>query len=76
MMSDRTVHGMTQDGGQIVRYDRAGKWWIEYPPESLKPRRSVTLAGAVAEARRGRAFLGRYGGRMFDAAYRKGQADE
>lgn len=28
---DRTVYGRTQAGDEIVRYDRASKWFIETP---------------------------------------------
>lgn len=28
-LPDRRVHAVFQDGGEIVRYDRAGKWWYE-----------------------------------------------
>lgn len=29
LSGDRTVHAKTEDG-EIVRYDRAGKWYIEW----------------------------------------------
>lgn len=67
-MSDRTAHAICEDGREIVRYDRAGKWYIE-PREG--ERRLVTLAEAVdvaAEAHvgRGQIFYGRPGGGLFD----------
>lgn len=67
---DRLVHGWTADGGEIVRYDRAGKWYIEYPPDSDKKRRRVTLDDAAKAAIAGKVVLGRYGGARFDARVR------
>jgi hypothetical protein len=64
---DRQVHGYTTDGAAIVRYDRAGKWWVE--PEGGK-RRPVKLDEAAALAAAGRALLNRYGGTRFDATVR------
>lgn len=72
---DRIVHGLTADGGQIVRYDRAGKWYIEYPPSSERKRRQVNLGEAAAAAVDGRAIMGRYGGKVFDARVRALQAE-
>lgn len=65
---DRTVHGYTSDGDPIVRYDRAGKFYVE--PEGGK-RRPVKLAEAAQLAVAGRALLGRFSGTRFDAAVRK-----
>lgn len=71
-MSDRTVHAVCEDGREIVRYERAGKWYIE-PKEG--PRRPVTCAEAAsvaAEAWRGdgAVWLGRPGGGAFDRIVR------
>ena len=68
MNNDRTVHGLTDDGGEIVRYDRAGKWYFEYRD---RKRRHVTIAEAVQAAAAGKAVLGRAGGLAFDAKVRK-----
>ncbi len=43
---DRQVHAEGQ-GYQVVRYDRAGKWWVEGVDGS---RRQVRLDQAVREA--------------------------
>lgn len=64
-MSDRTVHGWSADGGEIVRYDRAGKWFLEYRD---RPRTRLDVRRAARFAREGRAFLGRPGGGRFDKA--------
>lgn len=75
--NDRLVHAGLPDGGQVVRYDRAGVWYVEYPAESGVKRRKVKLSEAVAlavEANRapgGFVALGRYGGTRFDADVRK-----
>jgi hypothetical protein len=35
-VTDRTVHADLSDGTQIVRYDRAGKWYAEMPARRLQ----------------------------------------
>lgn len=65
---DRTVHGFTADGAAIVRYDRAGKWYVE--PKEGK-RRAVKLTEAVQLAVAGRPLLNKAGGLAFDAKVRK-----
>jgi hypothetical protein len=42
-MSDRTVHAILVNGAEIVRYDRAGKWYYE----SSSYRRHLTITEAV-----------------------------
>ncbi len=68
--TDRTVHAITANGSEIVRYDRNGKWYIEH---GTAPREFLKLADAVRLATEdgATATLGRLGGRMFDAAVRK-----
>lgn len=58
------MHGYTADGAEIVRYDRAGKWYVE--PKGGK-RRHVKIAEAVQLAFAGRVLDGRYGGSRFGA---------
>lgn len=73
--SDRTVHAENDDI-EVVRYDRAGKWFVETKrPRSLIPARPVTLAEAVRVAlncrdRGGAIHLRRPGGTRFDAKVR------
>ena len=43
--TDRRVHARLPDGTEVVRYDRAGKWYLEHP--ELPNRRHVTLQEAV-----------------------------
>lgn len=69
-MSDRRIHGISTDGGEIVRYERAGKWYIEYPT-GMRPRRALTVRSAASLAALGRAFLGKPGGMRFDAKVRE-----
>ena len=70
-MSDRTVHATLGDGWQVVRYDRAGKWYIEHRSPGRK-RRAVSVreaAGYVSDAmNKGEAtlYLRRPGGKTFD----------
>lgn len=65
---DRTVHGLATDGREIVRYDKAGKWYTE---SRITKRTLVTLGHATNLAAMGTAFLDRPGGQQFDAKVRK-----
>lgn len=70
MSSDRTVHAR---GGnvEVVRYDRAGKWWLE-SIDGKHPRKPVTLNKAALVAldmlhsEHGQVFFGKPGGGAFD----------
>lgn len=72
-MSDRTIHAVTADGREIVRYDRSGKWYAEARDGRKHGRQHIDLAEAVrlAKAEGSRISLGYGGGRMFDAAVTK-----
>lgn len=70
-MDDRTVHGWAADGTEIVRYDRAGKWYLEPKPSELRPRRQVTVNEAARAAAQGKAVFGRMGASVFDRLVRK-----
>lgn len=48
-MQDRIVHATSDDGLELVRYDKAGKWYIEPLDKSL-PRQKVTIYEAVTVA--------------------------
>lgn len=71
-MADRTVHAR-YPGLEIVRYDRAGKWYFE-PIDSSLPRQKVTVKQAADAAVWARGyydegahiFLGKAGGTRFD----------
>jgi hypothetical protein len=72
-MSDRTVHA-TNPGylTEVVRYNKAGKWYFEEPGR----RRPLTLLEAVKEAEfiaycNGDVRLGLPGGGAFDRLYLK-----
>lgn len=74
MTSDRTVHAAYPDW-EVVRYDRAGKWFLE-PTRPMISCRRVTLNAAARAALEGVAdggviYFGKPGGRMFDAKVRK-----
>jgi hypothetical protein len=64
-MDDRRVHATTEDGREIVRYDRAGKWYVEAGDH----RRQVTFVEAVRLATLAGSTVrsGLSGGRAFDA---------
>jgi hypothetical protein len=68
-LSDRTVHAELDGVGQVVRYDRAGKWYYEPP---VGRRRALTIKQAVDKAAEmvscgGKVYLKRPGGSTFDA---------
>lgn len=69
---DRTVHVTLRDGREVVRYDRAGQWYIEHPGGR---RFRLLLADAVSWALDTGAqwHEGRPGGLLFDRAVRRAQ---
>ena len=72
MNTDRALHAKfthEREVYHIVRYARAGKWWIE----GVTSRRPVTLQQAVDAARAfdAEVFFGKPGGLRFDSALRK-----
>ena len=72
---DRIVHAVLPDGVLLVRYDRSGKWYLEPPANSNRPRQHLTLSGAVQAALVADVVhLGRPGGQQFSAAYRRATA--
>lgn len=66
---DRIVHGLTETGAEIVRYERAGKWYVE--PTDGSKRTAVTIARAAELASAGRVFPNRAGGQAFNAKVAK-----
>lgn len=66
---DRTVHALTDTGDEIVRYDRAGKWFVE--PKDGSKRTPVTLTRAAELAIAGTVFPARAGGQAFNAKVTK-----
>ncbi len=73
--TDRTVHATlpTQDA-EVVRYDRAGKWYVEPRDPELRrrKRRRIALNEAVRlTVADGTWHEGRTGGRAFDAKVRR-----
>ena len=72
-MSDRTVHATLADGSELARYDRAGKWFREWPDRGLFPSKSLRLAEVVALALEpgSRVYLDKPGGGSFDARVRR-----
>jgi len=79
-MSDRKVHAFAENGSEVVRYDRAGKWWVEHPAGSLLPARQVSMREAARIAiefwyeRGGSVNFGVPGGSAFDREIRKPKA--
>ncbi len=69
MSGDRTVHAKFIDQIEVVRYDRAGKWYIEYLDG--RKRKHVGVLDAAEEAARiaregGVIYYGQPGGGRFD----------
>lgn len=64
-MTDRRVHARTEDGREIVRYERAGKWYWE----NSDHRKRITFGEAVRLARLSGSMVvyGVPGGKRFDA---------
>ena len=75
-MDDRTVHARGK-GYEVVRYDRARKWYVESIDGS---RRAVTVDQAVREAmhikraRDGEVLWDQYGGLAFNRRLRRSLA--
>ncbi len=78
MNNDRTVHAET-GYAEVVRYERAGKWYVEdkvHVSTPLNWRTQMTLAEIIELVRNqpyGEAdiYLGRPGGKRFDLAIRR-----
>lgn len=73
-MADRTVHAR-YPGMEIVRYDRAGKWFFE-PTNPMLKRQQVSIAHAAEQAvwaseNGGAIYFGLPGGKHFDSQVRK-----
>jgi hypothetical protein len=70
--TDRTVHAVHADllgGTQIVRYDRAGKWYAETPTRRFQI--TVRQAAVLASLAGSVVHLGQPGGAAFDRQYRQ-----
>jgi hypothetical protein len=68
--NDRTIHATTNDGVQVVRHDRAGKWYAEQDRDPR--RRCITVAEAIELACRPGSVVhyGLPGGSHFDREVR------
>jgi hypothetical protein len=73
-MKDWQVHAELEDGTKVVRYDRAGKWYLEGKRGGgFRFRERITFRRAVELVRRqhgSRIHTGLPGGSRFDAAVR------
>jgi hypothetical protein len=74
--SDRTVHAENDDL-EVVRYDRAGKWFIEPKNRALMlPAQHITVREAIDTAlwmkeHGGKIHFGQQGGGSFDRGARR-----
>lgn len=66
-MSDRTIHA-AYDDWEVVRYDRASKWYVEGrgPQEGRRMQVPLWLAVETARDHDAEVFYGRPGGTTFD----------
>lgn len=67
--ADRTTHASSKDGSvAVVRYDKAGRWWLERSDGTRAPLRLATAVteAIVLEADGGTIHFGRHGGSQFD----------
>lgn len=70
MNEDRIVHALTRSGAEIVRYDRAGKWYIEHPRGTMLPARQVSVSEAARIAAPGIVNFNLPGGLVFERKVR------
>lgn len=72
MMDDRRVHARCKDYWEVVRYDRAGKWYVEGygPRQGQRKQVSIWTAVHVAQANAVQVFYRVPGGGSFDAKLR------
>ena len=68
-MTDRTVHAKSASGVELVRYDKAGKWWLEQAGVR-SPVHSIAQAVEAGLAMQ-HVYLDRPGGKVFSAKVRK-----
>lgn len=75
-MGDRTVHARDTAGNELVRYDKAGRWWVE---KDGARHRVATVKDAVdhalaMERAGGEILLFQPGGQQFDSKVRGARA--
>jgi len=71
-MSDRRVHARTRGGWEVVRYDKAGKWYLElFPTAKVRNRLSLREAAEYAVNSDAEIFFGLPGGGQFDVTVRR-----
>lgn len=76
MSDDRRIHCTLANGAEIVRYDRSGKWYLEYPESAMKPRRQLRVGEAARMAARAtgaKVWMDLPGGGRFDQLVRRCQ---
>ncbi len=69
---DRRVYGTNEDGSEVVRYDRAGKWYLEKSGEArrkLSIKEAVEIVAGWEHEAVGGPRLGLVGGSRFDSLY-------
>ena len=70
-LPDRRIHAR-YDGFELVRYDRAGKWFVEGAQKrrAVKLSEAVTVAVGWLKVPGGEVIFGLHGGTSFDAKVR------
>jgi len=69
LQTDRRIHAQLADGTEVVRYERAGKWFHEGP--GLRTRLTLGQAAILATSQGALVRSGLPGGAMFDLRVRK-----
>jgi len=73
-LPDRRIHASLPDGSEVVRYDRAGKWFHEGP--GLRSRLTLGQAAILASSPGAIVRSGVPGGGLFDLRVRKAREQE
>jgi hypothetical protein len=73
-LPDRRIHAELPDGSEVVRYERAGKWFHEGP--GLRVRLTLGQAAILATSRGATVRSGVPGGGLFDLRVRKAREEQ
>lgn len=78
---NRRVHAVMSDGSELVRYDKAGKWYQEWPhlisKTGVRKRIAMTLGEVVNEAiDAAQVFYEKPGGASFDRRVRAARGED
>jgi hypothetical protein len=72
---ERTVAAVLPDGSEIVRYDRAGHYYLEFPPSVETKRRKLSIGAAARLAVESNARVRSSGPYRFPSAIAKARIE-